>query len=155
MKYIAVVFALWAGSALAVCPDHTLDAPSYSATGPALIAPQTWQVRAEGDHLAPCGTWTVTGIASDELAGFLPHAPTARFDLDEMGPHILMIMAQADCDAVLAVRGGFGVWYFGRTANARQEVTLWGAGNGPLHVWVGTTEQGGCDATLTLETFDR
>lgn len=154
MKHLAALLFLWAGPALADCPDPTLNAPTHRATGPELIAPQSWDVRAEGGNLAPCGTWVVNGLG-DDLDGFLPVAATATFDLDAMGPHILMVMAQAECGAVLAVREGQGLWYFGREANGRQEVTLWGTGNGPLQVWVGSVELGGCDATLILETFDR
>jgi hypothetical protein len=140
---------------LAACPDPDLAGERYAAIGVDLIAPQSWDVRAVGQHPAPCDDWTATGIVSGNLSGFLPAAPTAVFDLDGMGPHILMVMAQADCRPVLAVRSGDGLWYFGQTANGRQEVTLWGAPNGELKVWVGAATPEGCDGTVILETFDR
>jgi len=94
-------------------------------------------------------------INTQGVTGRLPIAPTAQFQLSGMGPHILMVMAQASCGAVLAARGGNGVWYFGETSNAREEIVLWGAGDGVLQVWVGSQTEQSCEATLTLETFDR
>ncbi|MCF2903520.1 hypothetical protein L0666_00835 [Octadecabacter sp. CECT 8868] len=155
MKHIAAFFALCAGPVFADCPDPSLDAPFFEASGPDLIAPQSWDVRATGEHVVPCGAWALNGLSDDRVKGFLPLAATARFELDTMGPHILMVMAEAECSPVLAVQDSRGVWYFGDTANGREEVTVWGASDGPLHVWIGSTEQTACEGTLTLETFDR
>lgn len=155
MRLSVLFAALWASPALAMCPDPNLEGARYVAAGPDLIVPQHWDVRASGQHPAPCDDWVATGIISGNLAGYLPSAPTAVFELDEMGPHILMVMAQAECSPVLAVRSGDGLWHFGQTANGRQEVTLWGAPNGALQVWVGATTIEGCDGTVILETFDR
>ena len=155
MKLFAMMIALTGGPALASCPDPSLGAVEYTATGPELIAPQTWSVRVQGTTEIPCDGWIETGVITADAMGMLPIAPTAQFTLDGMGPHILMVMAQADCGAVLAARGGDGVWYVGRTANGREEITLWGAGDGVLKVWVGSAGGQGCEGTLTLETFDR
>jgi len=95
------------------------------------------------------------GIVSGNLTGFQPTAPTAVFELDGMGPHILMVMAQAECSPVLAVRSGDGLWHFGQTANSRQEVTLCDAPNGVLQIWVGAATPEGFEGTVILETFDR
>lgn len=155
MKYLVLLLTLCASPAVAQCPDPGFDAPRYVTTGPGLIAPQTWDVVAIGGQAAPCDDWIARGVFTDGLTGFLPVAPTAVFDLDGMAPHILMVMAQADCAAVLAVRSGDGQWFFGGTARGREEVTLWGAPNAPLQVWVGTLGGDSCAATVTLETFDR
>ena len=156
MRLSIFIAALWASPALAICPDPNLTGAGYAAVGADLIVPQHWDVRAMGQHSAPCEDWVATGVVTGDLAGFLPTAPTAVFELDGMGPHIMMVMAQAEeCHPVLAVRSGDGLWYFGQTANGRQEVTLWGAPNGALKVWVGAVTPEGCDGTVTLETFDR
>jgi len=144
-----------AAPAFAACPDPSLDSVQYAATGPELIAPQTWDVDVAGTNPAPCPEWLLSGLPVDGLDGFLSPAPTAVFELEGMGPHIMMVMAEAECSPMLAVRGGDGIWEFGRTANGRQEVTLWGVPDGPLHVWVGSATQETCEGTLTLETFDR
>lgn len=151
----AVIVGVWANAAAALCPDPDLGGQRYAATGPELIAPQQWSVRAEGSHMAPCADWEEQGIAAGELAGYLPVAPTAVFELDGMAPHILMVMAEAQCRPVLAARTADGLWFFGQTANGRQEVTIWGAPDGPLQVWVGAATEDGCDGTVILETFDR
>ncbi|MEN8841502.1 MAG: hypothetical protein ABF254_14660 [Octadecabacter sp.] len=155
MRWSFLIVALWASPALASCPDPDLGGASYAAVGPDLIVPKNWDVRAVGQHPAPCEDWAEIGIAAGNLDGFLPAAPTAVFELDEMGPHILMVMARAECNPVLAVRSGDGLWHFGQTANGREEVTLWGAPKGALQVWVGAATREGCDGTVTLETFDR
>lgn len=151
----AIALAVLASPAFAVCPDPTLDSDRYEATGGELIVPQSWEVEVGGTNPAPCPAWLLSGLPVDGLDGFLSPAPTAVFDLDGMGPHIMMVMAQAECQPVLAVRTGDGIWEFGRPANGRQEVTLWGAPDGPLQVWVGSASQQTCEGTLTLETFDR
>lgn len=155
MKVLSLIATLGVSPAFALCPDPDLGGQWYAATGPELIAPQSWPVRAEGTQVAPCADWQEAGIASGELAGFLPVAPTAVFELDGMAPHILMVMAEAQCRPVLAARTGDGLWYFGETANGRQEMTIWGAPDGPLQVWVGSATPEGCDGTVILETFDR
>ena len=109
-----------------------------------------------GSDPAPCDTWQAEGIVTGDLAGFLPTAPTAVFELEGMAPHILMVMAEASCDPVLAVRSADGLWHFGEARNDRQEVTVWGAPDeGPLQVWVGAGTEAGCEGTVILETFDR
>lgn len=147
-----------AGSAAAAqCPDPVGDQDSVriSASGPELIIPETWDVVAKGVHEAPCDGWVDQGVAADQVDGFLPASPTVVFDLEEMAPHIFMVMAEAQCGPRLVVRTGDGLWHFGEQANGRQEVTVWGTPDGPLQVWVGTEAQTQCDASLTLETFDR
>jgi len=133
-----------------------MDAQTYFATGPELIAPQSWDVSVAGRHPAPCEAWDEAGIVNGQLDGYLPEAPTAVFELEGMAPHILMVMAEATCEPVLAVRSADGLWHFGERRNDRQEATIWGAPDeGPLQVWVGATTEAGCDGTLILETFDR
>lgn len=152
---LGLMMFLWAGAATALCPDPNLGGPRYAATGPDLIAPQRWTVRARGSEAAPCAGWEGQGIASGEMTGFLPVAPTAVFELESMAPHILMVMAEAACRPVLAARTPDGLWFFGETANGRQELVIWGAPDGPLQVWVGAATEEGCDGSLILETFDR
>ena len=154
MRYLTFVLALVAAPAFADCPDPNLEGPTYEATGPELIAPRDWDVRAQGDTVVPCAQWAETGVLSGDLDGYLPLAPTARFELSGLGSHILMVMARAECRPILAARTGDGLWYFGETANGREEIVLWGAGDGPMQVWVGSGDPDGCDAILTLETFD-
>jgi len=152
----ALPFCLLAGTAAAQCPDPNLSAETFSATGPDLIAPKTWEVAATGALPVPCADWEDTGIVHGDLYGFLPQAPTAVFELVDMGPHILMVMAEASCDPVLAVRSADGLWHFGEVRNDRQEVTIWGApSEGALQVWVGSATEVGCNGTVILETFDR
>ncbi len=153
--FAAVAFAVLAAPVFASCPLPTLDAPAYSATGQDLISPQSWEVSVQGDHPAPCDAWQEAQVFTGELAGFLPEDPTAIFELSGMAPHILMVMARAECTPVLAVRSGDGQWFFGETRNDRQEATLWGAPDGPLQVWVGTATGETCEGVVTLETFDR
>jgi len=155
MKTLTTLIALCAGPALASCPDPSLSADEYTATGAGLIAPQTWPVQAMGEADIPCDDWVKSGVILGETTGLLPIAPTAQFQLSGLGPHILMVMAQAECGAVVAARTGDGVWYVGETANEREEITLWGASDGVLQVWVGSKGEESCDGTLTLETFDR
>lgn len=150
-----LIFVACATTVQASCPVPVAIAPSFAATGAELIVPQTWDVMAKGEHEAPCDAWREAQVNTGELSGFLPQTPTAVFDLSGLAPHILMVMAQSDCDAVLAVRSGDGQWFFGQDANARQEVTLWGVQDGPLQVWVGAQTPETCEATVTLETFDR
>lgn len=152
---ITFLMLVFVSPAFAVCPDPNLGGQRYASTGGDLIAPKRWPVRAQGTHVAPCAGWAERGIAADDLAGFLPVAPTAVFELEGMAPHILMIMAEAQCRPVLAARTWDGLWFFGQTANGRQELTIWGAPDGPLHVWVGAATRDGCDGTIILETFDR
>jgi len=132
-----------------------MDGVAYLVAGPDLIAPQTWDVRAQGDVAVPCQGWIAQGLNAGVVEGFFAQAPTAIFRLSRMGPHILMVMAEGECGAILATRTGDGLWSFGQTRNGREEITLWGAGNGPMQVWVGSATAQGCDAALTLETFDR
>lgn len=72
-----------------------------------------------------------------------------------MAPHILTVRAAAGCRPVLAVRSGDGLWFFGETKNGKQEVTLWGAPDGPLQVWIGAATPEGCEGEIELETYDR
>ncbi|AKS46511.1 hypothetical protein SAMN05444287_1627 [Octadecabacter temperatus] len=155
MKYLIPLLSVCATPVFADCPDPSIDGPEFSVTGAELIAPQSWDVQAHGTHVAPCAGWDGAFIQTDRVAGFLPIAPTAQFQMDEMGAYILMVVVQAACDPVLAVRSQDGFWEFGETANGRQEAVLWGAPNGGLQVWVGSAERTSCDATVTLETFDR
>lgn len=141
--------------AVASCPLPTLDQASVAVTGADLIIPQSFDVDAHGVHPAPCPAWQEAQVNTGALTGYLPEDPTAVFDLSGMGPHILMVMAQADCTPVLAVRSGDGQWFFGEDRNARQEVTLWGAPDGILQVWVGSLTGETCEGSVTLETFDR
>lgn len=155
MRVLILALTVLAGPAAALCPDPSLDAPAFVATGAELIAPQSWDVQAGvGDGMV-CGTWVLAGVDAGGTDAFLPAAPSATFGLTGLGPHILMVMAQADCAPVLAARTHDGVWYFGETANGREEIVLWGASDGVLQVWVGAQASDGCDAELTLETFDR
>lgn len=155
----AILAALAAAPAFAECPDPdltpALGGPDYTSTGADLIAPQMWTARAQGTAPAPCAEWSEAGIVSGDLAGFLPLAPTAEFKLEGLGPHILTVRALADCRPVLAVRSGDGLWFFGETKNGQQEVTLWGAPDGPLQVWMGSETSEGCDGAIELETYDR
>ena len=152
----SLLFISFIGSAAAAqCPEPVLGAGDYSASGPDLITPQSWSVAAQGDIAVPCDDWLQQGVQTDQIDGFLPSRPTAVIDLEEMGPHILMVMAQAQCSPRLAVRTLDGLWHFGTQANGRQEVTIWGAPDGPIQVWLGAESQNECEATLTLETFDR
>ena len=155
MRWMVFLMVCWSGPAWALCPDPALDAPSYAATGADLIVPHQWPVTVEGAHAAPCAAWRLQGMSHDMVDGFFPLAPTARFELEGMAPHILMVMADAACSPVLAVRSADGQWHFGQTANGRDAVTIWAAPDGPLQVWVGSTRQESCDGVLTLETFDR
>ncbi|MEL6960548.1 MAG: hypothetical protein AAGL89_16515 [Pseudomonadota bacterium] len=155
MKYLAACLAVMATPAFADCPDPNREGPNYASNGADLIIPQVWEARAEGDLVAPCTEWTETGLVSGEMAGFLPEAPTAVFDLDGLGPHILQVRAVAECRPILAVRSGDGLWFFGETKNGKQEVTLWGAPDGPLQVWMGAETPEGCDGLIELETYDR
>lgn len=141
--------------AAAQCPSTDEDGARFFASGPDLISPESWDVVADGVHGAPCDGWVAQGVAGDQVDGFLPTSPTAIFELDGMAPHILMVMADAQCSPRLVVRTGDGIWHFGEHANGRQEVTVWGTPDGPMQVWVGAEEQTQCEATLTLETFDR
>ncbi len=154
IRYIAILLFI-GSSAAAQCPEPVLGPGEIAASGPELISPQHWPVIAEGQIAVPCEDWGSQGVQTDRIDGFLPDRPTAVFDLDEMAPHILMVMAQAQCDPRLAVRTADGLWHFGERANGRQEVTVWGAPDGPLQVWVGAGTQMQCEAQLTLETFDR
>jgi len=72
-----------------------------------------------------------------------------------MGPHILMVMAEATCGPRLVVRTGDGIWHVAEQNNDRQELVVWSAQDGPMQVWVGAETQTECSATLILETFDR
>lgn len=155
MKILSLFFIGLAASASASCPDPTLDAPRYSATGPELIAPQAWPVDVLAEAVAPCPDWRMQGTVPEQVEGFLPVAPTAVFDLVGLAPHILMVMAQAPCDPLLAVRSPDGVWHFGETANDREEVVVWSASDGPLQVWIGSRGASACSGDVILETFDR
>ena len=155
MRIFALCLIGCASGAAASCPDPTLDAPRFDATGPELIAPQSWPINVEGEEAVPCAQWALQGSMPLDLDGYLPVAPTAVFDLEGMGPHILMVMAEARCEPILAVRSADGLWHSGETANGREEVVVWGAPDGPLQVWVGARDQTTCDGTVTLETFDR
>ncbi len=155
MNRLSLLLALVAGPAFADCPDPSLEGPRYLASGPSLLAPQTWAVRAQGAQTAPCADWEREASTPEDLAGFLPVAPTAVFHLSTMSPHIMIVSAQAECRPVLLLRTGDGLWHFGKTTNARQEVTLWGVADGPLQVWIGSATAQGCNGTVTLETFDR
>ncbi|WP_375280967.1 hypothetical protein [Pseudooctadecabacter sp.] len=155
MRLIALCLIGYASGAAASCPDPTQDAPRFEATGPDLIAPKSWPIEVAGERIAPCAQWVLQGTAPVDLDGYLPVAPTAVFDLEGMGPHILMVMAEAQCAPILAVRSADGLWHVGETANDREEVVVWGAPDGPLQVWVGAREQTTCEGTVTLETFDR
>jgi hypothetical protein len=143
-----------ANQAVAQCPDPTAPTVTYAASGPELIAPQSWSVMAGGEVFVPCPAWVLSGVMSGGFKGYLPAVPTATFQLVGMAPHILMVMVEAECAAIVATQTGDGLWYFSETCGTREEITLWGAGDGPMQVFVGATEPEGCDAVLTLETFD-
>lgn len=154
IRYFLFFAAIGTG-AVAQCPEPVLGVGEFRASGANLIVPQDWAVTANGEIAVPCGEWAQQGVQSDQIDGFLPSRPTAVIDLEGMGPHILMVMAQAQCEPLLAVRTADGLWHFGEQGVERQEATIWGAPDGPLQVWVGSKGQEQCDATLTLETFDR
>lgn len=151
----AALCAAWGAAAAAECPDPFALAAQSSATGPDLIVPQRWDVRAGGDLAIPCEGWREAGVILNGAEGFLPAAPTRLFDLSGLGPHILVVRAYAVCDPVLAVQGGDGLWYLGEENGSAREVTLWGASDGILKVWVGSGDTNGCDAQIELETYDR
>ena len=138
MKRLCFLMGLWASPAFAQCPDPSLEGATTAATtGPDLIAPQMWDVFARGEVSVPCENWAELGVDTAALDGLLPVAPTMVVDLSGMAPHILMVFAEAECRPVLAVRSGDGQWYFGEPRDGRHQVTIWGAPDGPLHIWVG------------------
>lgn len=151
----ATIACLLGAPAAALCPDPSGPAVTHKATGPALLVPQSWDITVGGDQTAPCAEWAAQGTGGTEMSGLLPLAPTVAFDLTGLGPHILMVTAEAVCNPILVARTRDGVWYFGQPRNGREEITLWGAGDGLTQVWVGSAQDGTCDGMVTLETFDR
>lgn len=141
--------------AFASCPEPGDHIDAVVVSGPELIKPQSWDVVAHGEFAAPCTAWARQLGGVQPVSGYLPSAPSARFDLEGMGPHILMVMAEASCDPRLVVRTGDGVWHVGEPANGRQEIVVWSAQDGPMQVWVGAGSQTQCHAKVILETFDR
>lgn len=155
MKFLILPLSLLSAPAFASCPDPAADAPSWSATGPELIAPQSWELPFGGETQVPCGEWAFDGRGAALEGGFLPVAPTAVVELSGMGPHILVARATASCEPILAARTPDGLWYFGETRDIYQEITFWGSPSGPLQVWLGAAGRDGCTGTLELETYDR
>lgn len=155
MIRLSVLLAVLGAPAAALCPDPSQEGPRYVATGAELLAPHSFDIVAGGTERAPCAQWVISGVETGDLAGVLPLAPTAVFDLEAMAPHILTVTARAACRPVLVVRSGDGQWFFGRTGQDQQDITLWAVPDGPLQIWVGAAQAGGCDGTIALETFDR
>ena len=157
MRSAFLLFALFVTGATRAwaCPDPAVPAPTIAATGPELLAPRSWPITAGGPDGAPCPLWVETILGVPDEGARLPRAPSLQVRLTGMGPHILMVRAQAPCDPVLIARTGDGVWYFGEAGDAGPQATLWGAADGILQVWVGAREERGCGGTVTLETFDR
>ena len=144
-----------ASPAFANCPDPTLDGANFAATGAQLLAPQVWDISAGGNVAAPCADWAASGVNDGQISGYLSVPPTGVFDLTGMGPHILIVRARSQCGAVLAVRSGDGVWYFGDEDGDTTQATLWGVPDGPLKVWVGSKTPDICAGVVELETYDR
>ncbi|MCF2872218.1 hypothetical protein L0664_14175 [Octadecabacter sp. G9-8] len=158
MIKLSALFAILVAPAFASCPDPTRqEGAVYNATGAELLAPRTFAVTAGGGLPVPCVDFVDAdpSLLREELVGFMSGEPTAVIELEGMAPHILTVSARAECGPVLTVHASDGQWYFGEFSDAGQAVTLWGAPDGPLRVWVGSTTLAQCEGAFTLETFDR
>ena len=143
----------FAGEA-AACPDWSLSGDSYRASGDDLYQRRAFPVVAGGSN-------TISGCRirpqSDTGDGWVATRPDFTFDLSRMDRYRLVVSAYSKCDTVLLINTGQANWYFDDDdgGDLDPQITLTRPSNGWLDVWVGTYDPQTCDATLTLETFDR
>lgn len=133
------------------CPTAQLAGASYSFTGDDLYAPKTFAAAAGGQNaLGNCGLGNLG-------SAYFNSAPSYTFDLSGMGEYRLVLDVDSQCDAALLVLGGDNQWYFDDDSNGnldpRIDLGSSAQSNGRVHVWVGSFNNTGCNASLNLETF--
>jgi len=74
-----------------------------------------------------------------------------------MGRYQLVISVVSECDSILLINTGAVNRYYDDDDNGNYDarISLSRPSNGWLDIWVGTHDGKTCDATLSLETFNR
>lgn len=132
-----------------LCPDYNLDGTALAYSSDDLYAAQSFDVVAGGpSDLGECLELPGTGYV----------AAAPDFTLEFYGSaagRALEFRVNSSCDSVLLINDPQGTWHFDDDSNGAMDALLRfpKASAGSWDIWVGSLENAGCGATLTLETF--
>jgi len=140
-----------AAPARAQCPDVSKNGASGSYTSDQLYTAVRHGTDAGGDlDLSDC-----SGVPG---AGWVTSQPDYTFRLtgNEAKRRRLQFRVDGTCDTVLLVNTPAGRWRFDDdgAGSLDPKVDIEAAGNGIYDIWVGTSGQENCRATLFTETFN-
>ncbi len=145
---IAAIFSFL--SAAQACSDYALwSSNTYNLSVDKLYSPQSYDIREGGEnYLSKCGF-------NINETGYFTTTPDFSFGLSKMNGYRLVVSVLSNCDAALLVNRANSQWLYDDDSNGKADprLELSNLGKGVLEVWVGTYNDGYCDATLTLETF--
>ena len=133
----------------ALCPDLSQSGTALSYTSDALYTPQTLKVFAGGTaDIALCSNLPGRGFVT------LPPDYTMAFSGNGLG-RALEVRLQSDCDSVLLINDPAADWHFDDDSNGGMDarIRFEAADEGDYDIWVGSYENEGCNASVTLETF--
>ncbi len=137
--------------ALANCPDYSLNGTQVTYSSDQLYTPVRRTLTAGGDlDLAQCNDVPGTGWVTRQ-----PDY-TIRITGNSTRRRRLQFRTQADCDTTLLVNTPTARYVFdddgGEGLNAKIDIPQ--AADGIYDVWVGTSGEDGCQATMISETFN-
>lgn len=139
-------------SVVHACPDFTAwGNEAYEATGAQLLEQQNFEILAGGvATLAGCDI----ELGADEGAGYFIEQPDFSFDITAVDDMLIEISVVSECDSALLVNTGEMSWFYDDDSNGNGDakLTLQGATDGVVDVWVGTYDGEVCDSILSVQT---
>lgn len=133
----------------ALCPDLSQSGTALSYTSDALYTPQTLKVFAGG-------TADIALCANLPGRGYVTLAPdyTLAFSGNGLG-RALEVRLESDCDSVLLINDPVADWHFDDDSNGGTDarIRFEAADEGSYDLWIGSYDDEGCNASVTLETF--
>lgn len=153
MIALALIGIVAAGMASA-CPDYSQYGATYQLSGHDLYSEKRFNVRAGGDQLITrCGI----RFGSDRGRGYVTQAPDFSIQMPNMQGFQLVISVVSQCDSILLINTPNRNWFYDDDDNGNLDarIILTRPSSGWMDIWVGTHDGSVCDATLSLETFNR
>ncbi len=150
---LSLIGMLVAGVA-AACPNYSLYGATYELSGREMYSERQFNIRAGGDRdITRCGI----RFGSDRGRGYVTEAPDFSINTYGMNGYRLVISVVSRCDSILLINTGARNWYYDDDDNGNLDarISLTRPSNGWLDIWVGTHDGSVCDATLSMETFNR
>lgn len=150
---IAALLLLTAGSA--ACPDPSQYGERHEESGKSLYEQKRFRVQAGGTtEIDSCRN---VRSRSGSASGYVTTSPDFSFNLRGMADYRLQMDVISECDSILLINTGAENWYYDDddAGNLDARIELNRPSDGWLDVWVGTHNGAYCNATLSLETFER